>query len=1267
MLALPLGSVSAVTTMGAAQAAQAAPTLDLEKLTARQAVAMMNEGKLTSVQLTQAYIDRINALNKSGPGLNAFTQLNKQALVEAAKTDELRAAGTSLGPSMGLPVLMKDLIDVKGMYTSAGNYSLRNSYPAKDAGLVTKLRANGVVILGKVGLSEFANYFGSQPSGFGNLTGQVLNGIDADATPSGSSSGTGSSMAAAMSLLGIGTETSGSIISPSQANSLVGLRPTVGLVPGIGIAPISASQDTAGPMTRTVEDAAFTLQSIAGYDADNAAHYQGLWGDGIKDEDIIPPVPATVPDYTSALDLDFVKGKRIGYNGTLTDGTPLKQAFDALTAAGAIMVERPSISPGSLPAGVLPYEAHRDVDAYYKNLGPEAPINSLAEEIKVNEKESQQALKFGNGNHTGAYAQDISPGSADTATYKNNLLVGKQLAHAGIDRMMTNDTPDNAADDFIAILGSVPNGARAGYPQVTIPMGYNATNRQAVNVSIHGAAYDERDLIGVAYAIEQGTKLRQPASEVNPSMYRCADTVPAPKYSERGSCNPTYDTIMKMLGGTAPAPLPFSLETESAQSLGQRLQDGSLTATALTKAYLYRIALSNAEGPATQAVRSINSSVLTEAAAADVELAAARADKRTLDPIFGLPVLLGDGFDAASLPTTGGSIALQKRVPTADSTVVKNLKARGALVLGKTNVTELNGVMDTGMTQGYSALGGQVLLPSDTDKTPAGSSAGSAASTASGLAALTIGMETSTDSAQLIAPANAAGVVGLKPTVGLVSRNGVLPVAKSQDSPGPITRTVYDAALALSAIAGADAADPATKDSAVTDYTDGLTRTALNGKRIAVLSTTSAPYSTMVTAVQAAGATTTVVTPTAPAAVASVVDTEYKRDLNAYLGTGATGGATTLKEITDYNVANAQEGLKYQQRRLVSSDAVDLGDTATAATYQANLAAGRTNNRAAIDNVLTNGTPADTSDDFDAVLVPAGNAMIGYADRAGYPALTIPAGFGTGSAGRNPIGVTLVGTAFSEATLLADGHALEQATDVRKAPSSTNPSMWRCVQGGTFFSGAFCNTGDRLLLDADPDQGVVQLEAPAAVAVTGTSVATTYGKSTTLNVRVSGLPSAATGTVTFTRGAAALGSAPVQGDGTASLAVAGKVLPVGANQVTATYQGDGGTATGALTVTVAKTTAKVAGKVTTKKVVVKRTRAKLSVTVTGADKVPATGSVVITSKGAPKKTARIKNGRVVVTLPKFARTGRISLTIRYTGNGQLRSATRTVKIRVVKR
>ena len=705
--------------LGLTAAPASAADLDLESLDGPTAVKMMEEGKLTSVELTRAYIARIAALNKSGPGLNAVSQLNSQAIKDAALLDKERKEGKLRGPAHGLPVLLKDLIDVKGMYTSAGNFSLRNSFPAIDSGVAKKLRENGVVILGKLGLSEYANYFGSQPSGFSNLTGQVLNGIDADQNPSGSSSGSGSASAAALSTLIVGTETSGSIISPSQANGLVGLRPTVGLVPGYGIAPISASQDTAGPMDRTVANAAMTLQSIAGYDAHNAEYYKGIWGAGVPDEEIIPPVPATVPNYMSALDPNFVRGKRIGYNGTLTEGTPLKQAYDALVAGGAIMVERPNISPTGMPGGVLGYEAKRDIGSYYRHLGPDAPIKTVEQEMADNAANAQEALKFGNGTHASAFAIDITPDSPASVQYRNDVLVGKRLSHSGIDRMMTNDTPADTSDDFIAILGSVSNGARAGYPQLTIPMGYNDTQRRTLNVSIHANAYKERDLIGVAYVIEQGTKLRKPASQVNPSMYRCADTVPAPPFASRGACNPDYKSTLALAGGKTI--LPFSLETESASALRDRLASGTLTSETLTKAYLTRIAMTNAEGPALQAVRSLNSGAVAEAKALDAE----RAAGTVRGPLHGLPVLLDDTIDAKGLPTTGGSIALQKSMPAADAALVAKLKAAGAIVLGKTNVTELGGLFDANLPEGYSSLGGQVLLPSDTDKTPAGSSAGS--------------------------------------------------------------------------------------------------------------------------------------------------------------------------------------------------------------------------------------------------------------------------------------------------------------------------------------------------------------------------------------------------------------------------------------------------------------------------------------------------------------------------------------------------------------
>ncbi|HEV7730816.1 MAG TPA: amidase family protein [Candidatus Binatia bacterium] len=1046
-----------VAALGASPAV--AQTLDLETLDAQTAEQMMAAGKLTSVRLVQAYIDRIEALNKRGPGLNAVTQLNKDALKDAAKLDKERAKGVVRGPAHGLPVLVKDLIDVKGMYTSNGNYSLRNSFPEDDSGIVKKLRASGVIILGKLGLSEYANSFGNQPSGFSNLTGQVLHAFDADQNPSGSSSGSGAAGAAALSMLTIGTETSGSIISPSGAESLVGIRPTVGLVPAYGIGPISSSQDTAGPMDRSVANAAINLQSMAGRDLKNEAGYAEVFG--ANWEQSIKKAPEPLPDYISALDLNFVAGKRIGYNGTFDEGSPAKLAYDALEAAGAIMVERPQIAVGDVPPLPGGYQQHNAINLYYRNLGPLAPIKSLAEEVADNLLNEHEALKFGNNAHANALAAEVAVGGPNQLAYQAAMPIRRAAQWLAIDSMMNNQTPGDPSDDFLAILGNVPSGATAGTPQITIPMGYSATQRRAVSVSIHGNALSERNLIGVAYVIEQGTKLRQSPSALNPSMYRCAKTTPRPPYNTRGDCNPTYDNLDQPAKNAKD--LGFALELESVESLQARMTAGTLLSYDLTKAYLARIAMSNAEGPAIQAVRMVKAATaLSEANRLDNQR------KRGLikGPLHGIPVLLSDVIDAADVATTGGSIALQKALARKNATLVAKLEAAGAIILGKTNVTELNGIFDSNLTEGYSSLGGQVLLPSDTDKMPAGSSAGSAAATAAGLAALTIGLETSTDSAQIIAPAGVAGVVGLKPTVGLVSRDGVLPVAKSQDSPGPITRTVYDAALALEVIAGEDPADGATSGApTLPDYLSGLTPTALAGKRVAVIASTTAPYPNVVSAIQALGATTVVKTIGTPSPnPPSIVLSEFERDLNAYLSTLKIpkGDPTTLEEIIAYNVANPVEGLKYQQRELLDAAAIDLTDPATEATYEADKAAGLASNKAVIDGLLNNGTPEDPADDIDVIVVPSGNALVGIADRAGYPVLTVPAGYGTGGAGRNPIGVTFVGKAFGEGSLLAAGYAYEQASNVRLAPSFTNPSMWRCVPGSDFFSPHHCHPGDLL-------------------------------------------------------------------------------------------------------------------------------------------------------------------------------------------------------------
>jgi len=1074
-------------------AADAAP-LNLETLTGTQAEEMLEHGQITSVELVKLYEARIAALSKAGAGLNAVTQINPDVIEEARKTDEDRRKGIILGPLMGVPIGLKDIIDATPMYTTAGDWALRQSFPEKDSGVARNLREHGVVILGKLGLSEWANSFGSQPSGFSNVTGQVLNANDAAEGPSGSSSGSGAAEAAGIVPLAIGTETGGSIISPSTAEEIVGLKPTLGLVPGFGIAPIDVSRDTAGPMEKTVTDVAKTLQSLAevpGTDPEENEEFEGMEGpEFLKNGDVLPAPFTTVPNYSEALTTSFVKGKRIGYNGNTctivppaTSCTPtpteesIQKAVTALEAAGAIMVPDAQTtaekSPG-LPSG---YEAHATIDEYYKHLGPKVPVHSLIEEVAIDETDPQEALKDGNSTHKKeSEAEDVF-GGKNQKEFETNLPLEKKATQAAIEKMMNE--PSGGGGPVIAVVGSVPAAPQAGMPLMVVPGGYTATQRRPIGIDLAGGAYDEFNMIGVGYVIEQSLKLRQPVADVDPAMYRCAHTVPAEPFASRGHCNPDEQSIMSMIGSSQTV-LPFSLETTSAATLEAMMNAGTLSSAQLVKAELYRIALANADGPAIQAVRNINPLAILEASLSDVKRALLRHSKTPLGPLAGIPVVVDDSINVAGLPTSAGSIALQDTQPAADSTIINKLEAAGAIVLGDTNTTELGGAFEgSNMPQGYSSLGGQVLLASDTNKNVGGSSGGSADAVSVGLAPLAIGMETSTEAAQLIAPAGNAGVVGLKPTVGLVSRTGVLPVAKSQDSPGPIGQTVSDVATTLGVIAGPDPSDPATKGQPpVPNYLAGLSPTALSGKKIAVVSSTTAPYPTAVAELSTLGATTNVVTPGTGTTAPSVIPYEFHEDLNSYLSnpkgfTFWSKGAKSLQQIIEYNNANPVEGLKYGQGGLLAAEAVETSNPATKASYEENLTKGQKEDREVIDGILK-------GEGDSAIMVPSGSPLVGIADRAGYPVLTVPAGFGAenSSTGGDPIGVDFIGTAFSEAGLLDDGYALEQGLKARQtgpaymvstafpnpglsgAPSETNQSMWRCVPGSSFFKPYDCNPGE---------------------------------------------------------------------------------------------------------------------------------------------------------------------------------------------------------------
>jgi amidase len=1077
--ALALLLVLAAALLQGGSSAAAAPPLDLEGLTAGEAEAMLKSGEMTSVELTGLYLARIDALNKAGPGLNAVTQINRYAIAEAERSDQERAEGIDLGPAMGLPILLKDIIDAKGMYTSAGDWALRESFPEKDSGVAKMLRAHGVILLGKLGLSEWANSFGSQPSGFSNLTGQVLNALDAAQGPSGSSSGSGAAASASLAALTIGTETSGSIISPSTAQGDVGLRPTLGLVPGYGIAPIDASQDTAGPIVRTVEDAAMTLQSIAevtGTDPEANAEYEGMMGPNFLHNEDIQPAPFTeLPDYMSALTMSYVAGKRIGYNGTCTgtctEPTPQQEAnelaVEVLEEAGAIMVPDEKTTVETIPSLPSGYEAHATIDEYYKHLGPEVPVKSLAEEVAVDNTNPQEGAKDGNSAHASEAKADITPGGANAKAYEELLPIRKTAYHKAIESMMEN--PSGGGGPVIAVIGSVPSGPQAGDPEIAVPMGYTPTQRRNIAVDVNGGAYDDLDLLGVSYVIEQSTLLREEPGEVDPSAYRCAHTATAPPFAEREHCNPDYQSLMGMLGGT-PTVLPFSLETTSAAELEAKMEAGTLTAVELVKAELYRAARTNSDGPAVRSIAAIAPDALTAAAEADAVRAKLKGESKAVPPLTGIPVLVDNSIEVEGLATTAGSIALEDNVADADAPLVESLEEGGAIILGDTNTTELGGAMEgTNMPRGYSSLGGQVLLPSDTNVQPGGSSGGSAGAVSMGLAPLAVGMETSTDTAGLLTPAGNSGVVGLKPTVGLISSAGVVPVASSQDSPGPIGQTVKDVALAFEALSSEGGAGK---------YTNGLKSGALFNANLSVIATKAPPsaaelaYLAAESAAGSIGANLTQVTPGSAIAAPSVVPFELHRDLDGYLAAAGDPQAESLEELIEYNEDNPQEGLKFGQKGLEAAAAIDVEDPSAEATYEADLAAGQSQGAALLDAALGG---------HSALMIPATGTettkLLEAADRAGYPVLTLPAGFGSqnSSTGGDPIGVDLIGAKGSEATLLAAAYSLEQGMKARQlgpefmraanpgvsgAPSETNQSMFRCIEGSAFYKPYDCNPGE---------------------------------------------------------------------------------------------------------------------------------------------------------------------------------------------------------------
>ena len=497
---------------------------------------------------------------------------------------------------------------------------------------------------------------------------------------------------------------------------------------------------------------------------------------------------------------------------------------------------------------------------------------------------------------------------------------------------------------------------------------------------------------------------------------------------------------------TATAPEPFELEELSLGDLAAAMASGERSARSVTEAYLARIAEIDRQGPTLRSIIETNPDALDIAAALDGE----RAAGRVRSPLHGVPILVKDNLDTADrMTTTAGSLALEGSIPAEDSAVAHRLREAGAVLLGKANLSEWANFRSTRSSSGWSARGGQCRNPYALDRNPCGSSSGSGAAVSANLAAAAIGTETD---GSIVCPSTANGIVGIKPTVGLVSRAGIVPISETQDTAGPMARSVRDAALLLGAIAGPDPRDPATAPSetqGLSDYTTFLDADGLRGARIGVQRSVFGFHEAVDRLMEDAIAVlrdrgAVIFDPIDLAASGAlrraeteVLFYEFKAGLNAYLSNLRNPPIRTLAELIAFNERNAAEELAYfGQERLIAAES--KGPLSSLEYREAHAVARRLSRAAGIDRVMDSG-------DLDAILAPTGGpawvtdlvngdhfggSSSQFAAVSGYPNVTVPAGFVHGL----PVGVSFFGRAWSEPTLIRIAYAFEQATRHRRAP-----------------------------------------------------------------------------------------------------------------------------------------------------------------------------------------------------------------------------------------
>lgn len=519
-------ATTAVATLAACNTPAEAPKSDtgketdynnfkLNEVTVDELQAKMKSGEYTSRSIAETYLQRINDIDKNGPKINAVIELNPDALSIADTLDAERKAGKLRGPLHGIPVLIKDNISTGDkMMTTAGALALVGHKAKQDAFIIDKLRGAGAVILGKTNLSEWANLRSNRStSGWSSRGGQTKNPNILNRNPSGSSSGTGAAISANLCAIGIGTETDGSVIAPSSQCGLVGIKPTVGLWSRSGIIPISKTQDTAGPMTRTVRDAAILLSALTGVDAADEVTKNS--GGKIQ------------KDYTIFLDAGSLKGKRIGiekrfFNGHEAVVALYKNAIDVLKKQGAEVMEVELMNAireaGSGEFTVMLYEFKDGVNKYLSTATADSKVKTVADVIAFNKQNAAKAMPY--------FQQEDLEASTAKGDLKSKEYLDAVAKTTGcrkiIDDMLAQNKLDAICGTSIGFAGLTdlingdydtgfyfcPPAAMAGYPHITVPMGY--VHDLPVGFSFCGTAYNEGPLLSLAYAFEQVTKARRP-------------------------------------------------------------------------------------------------------------------------------------------------------------------------------------------------------------------------------------------------------------------------------------------------------------------------------------------------------------------------------------------------------------------------------------------------------------------------------------------------------------------------------------------------------------------------------------------------------------------------------------------------------------------------------------------------------------------------------------------------------------------------------------